>query len=320
MEQNNSKCYFCGSSNKVHDIESHIDNGVEYTLHECPDCKVQYWEPFKNPGAQWYKNDVLYASRNIDPDLEPNWHQKKTIDFLRPLSGKLLDVGCGAGTFIYWAGKNNWDIYGIDFDGDAINTAKEVFKLKNVYDLDLLSFRQKFPDLKFNLITFFDVFEHIDNHCEFLEQISGALISGGYIAISTPYSRGARWLQSKDLPPRHLTRWSRSTITNYLEKNGFEVIYIRRRSEGVIFIMNKLRRKYGKYVSLNIIGKLKDKSRENGKIKLESAAEKHILRVHRLARIKDWIIFGVPAWLVWLAMLFTAKRYISLFLIAKKKS
>ena len=319
MEKNNLKCYFCGSLNKARDIESYVDNGIKYVLYECPDCKVQYWEPFKNPGAEWYKKDTLYASRNIDPDFEPNWHQKKTIEFLQPFSGKLLDVGCGAGTFIYWAKKNNWDVYGLDFDKDAINTAKEVFKLKNVYDLDLLSFREKFSDFKFKLVTFFDVFEHIDNHREFLEQINGALISGGYIAISTPYRCGARWLQSKDLPPRHLTRWSRSTITNYLKKNGFEVVYIRRLSGGISFIMNKLRRKYGKYVSFNIVGKLKSKARNNGKIELESVVEKNISRVHNLARIKDWIIFGVPAFFIWLLMLFTPKRYTTLFLIAKKK-
>lgn len=318
MEQNNFKCYFCGSSKKQSEIEIYIDGGIKYALYECSDCGVQYWTPFKNPGAEWYEKDLRYAGRNIDPDFEPNWHQKKTIKFLGSLKGGLLDIGCGAGTFIYWAAKNGWNVYGIDFDKDAINTAKKVFKLENVYSVDLTGFRQKFFDLKFNLITFFDVFEHIDNHQEFLKQVSDALVPGGYIALSMPYRGCARWLKSGDLPPRHLTRWNRSAITGYLKKNGFEVVYINRLSEGVTFIMNKLRRKYGKYVSLNIIGKLKNKLREGGKIELNSKIEKNISRVHNLARIKDWLIFGIPAFLIWLAMLFTSKRYITLFVIARK--
>ncbi|MDO8443230.1 MAG: class I SAM-dependent methyltransferase [bacterium] len=319
MEQNNFKCYFCGSSKKQSEIEIYIDNGIKYALYECSDCGVQYWTPFKNPGAEWYEKDLRYAGRNIDPDFEPNWHQKKAIKFLGSLTGSLLDIGCGAGTFIYWASKKGWDVFGIDFDRDAINTAMTVFKLNKVYAMDLAGFQLKFSNLKFNFITFFDVFEHLDNHHDFLEQVKNALVPSGYIAMSMPYRKGARWLNSGDLPPRHLTRWDRSTITDYLKKNGFEVVYIRRLSEGLGYIVTKLRRKYGTYFSMNIIGRLKNRSRKNGKIELNSKAEKIISRVHNLARIKDWIVFGFPAMLIWLTMLFTSKRYITLFVIARKR-
>jgi SAM-dependent methyltransferase len=319
MEQIKFICYFCGSPKNPTDLETHVDNGNEYKLHECLNCHVQYWTPFENPGAQWYEKDLRYAGRNIDPDIEPNWHQKKTIVFLNPLKGKLLDVGCGAGTFMYWARKNGWDVSGIDFDRNAIRTGKEVFKLDNIEDTDLGGYLKKYPSSDFNLVTFFDVFEHIDNHNEFLSQIKSSLVPGGYIALSTPYRRGARWLQSNDLPPRHLSRWDRSTITDYLDRRGFKVVYVRRLSEGIGFMVTKLRRKYGKYVSLNIVGKLKNKVRKDGKIELGSSVEKNISRVHKLARAKDWIVFGIPAILIWLATLFTSKRYITLFIIAQKK-
>lgn len=319
MEQNNLQCYFCGSLQKPRAIGTHADNGTEYSLYECLDCRVQYWTPFKNPGAEWYEKDERYSGRNLDPDIEPNWHQKKVIDFLRPFIGKLLDVGCGAGTFMHWAEKMGWDVHGIDFDRDAVRTAKEVFGLKNVESISLPEFGSGHPDLKFDLITFFDVFEHLDDHREFLGRVSGALKQDGFIAMSMPYRRGAGWFNSGDLPPRHLTRWDRSTITNYLEKNGFRVVYIRRLSEGLSFIVNKLSRKYGKYTSFNVVRRFKNKMRKNGKIELGSNVEKNIHMVHNLARIKDRIVFGVPAFLIWLAMLFTSKRYITLFVIARKK-
>ena len=319
MEQNNSACYFCGSLKNQIDLETHTNSGVMYTLHECLDCKAQHWTPFKNPGAEWYERDSRYASSNIDPDLLPNWHQKKTVDFLNLRGAKILDVGCGTATFIHWAQKFDNDVFGIDFSHDAIPTAKNVFKLKNVYNMDLTTFRSSFPDIKFNLTSFFDVFEHIDNHKEFLNEIKSSLVLGGHIAMSMPYRLGARWLMGDDFPPRHLTRWDRKSLTRYLNQEGFEVLYIRRLSEGVGYLVTKLRRKYGKYFSLGLIGKMKKKARKDGKIDLESKEEKEISRVHKLARLKDWVVFGLPALVIYIAMLLTPKRYITLFVIAKKK-
>jgi len=319
MEQNGQKCYFCGSSEKPRDIGTHMDNGTEYTLRECPNCAAQYWAPFKNPGAEWYEKDERYAGRNLDPDIEANWHQKKTIDLLRPFAGRLLDVGCGAGTFMHWAEKMGWDAYGVDFDRDAIRTAKEVFGLKNAESADLYTFRKGHPDLKFDLITFFDVFEHLDDHHVFLGQIKAMLEPDGRIAMSMPYRGGARWLQPGDLPPRHLTRWNRSAISGYLEREGFEAVYIKRLPASINFLVSKLQRKYGRYFSFNIIGKLKAKARKDEGIKLGSAAEKNIAAAHKLAKIKDAMIFGLPALIIWLAMILSPKRYIGLFVMAKKK-
>src|SRR3989344_1434618 len=318
-KQDYSRCYFCESFSDAPIIETHVSDAVEYSLHHCQKCGVEYWTPFKNPGAEWYEKDLRYASRNIDPEIEPNWHQKKTINFLGPRMGRLLDVACGAGTFLYWARKKGWGVSGIDFDRDAIRTAKEVFKLDNVYDVDLTQYIKDHPESKFDLVSLFDIFEHIDNHKEFLREVGAVLLPKGYIAISSPYRYGARWLMGDDFPPRHLTRWDRRSITRYLDEQGFKVVYIKRMSEGVGFLVTKVRRKYGEYFSMNLIGKMKSKARKEGKIDLDSPEEKNISRVHKLARVKDWLVFGLPAVFLWLGLFFSQKCYITLFVIAQKK-
>ena len=323
MEQVNSKCYFCGSSEKPADLETHVDNGIEYILHECPSCGVQYWTPFKNPGAEWYEKDERYKNANNDSVAEPTWSHKKIISFLAPLRGRVFDVGCGTGNFLRWAKLKGWDVAGIDFDSNAINSAKNKFLLPNIELAALGDYVKNHGDEKFDLVTFFDVFEHIDDHHEFLQQVRGLLKSGGYIAMSMPYRLGSRWLQPGDLPPRHLTRWDDASLKNFLEKNGFGVEYTKRIPAPFFYIVMKLRFKYGSIFSFGLVNKARKVQNDN--LKNDNFGQKRsdesfkIRIIHFLAKIKDMVIFGIPALFVWLYFLPSPKRYTGLFVIARKK-
>lgn len=309
-------CPFCTSKN-THQISHYSKN--DYKLFECKDCLGQFWTPFKNPGAEWYERDERYSGRNHQPLLLPNWNHKKVISFLKEKKGKVLDIGCGTGNFLAHAKERGWDPYGIDFDRDAIATSKEVFHLENTYVTDLTNYVKSVNNNSFDLITFFDVFEHIDNHNEFLNIVKGLLKNDGYVAMSMPYRNGARWLLPHDLPPRHLTRWDRTSIKKFLEKHGFCVKYIARRTEGINFLVLKLRFRYGKYTSFNIVSKIRKMyEKKDGKVQFESKKAEVVHAVSMLAKIKDLVLFGIPAVLIWIAMLFSPKRYVTLYVIAQK--
>lgn len=315
-------CPLCTSKNifQISRYQEDKVQKVEYVLFECKDCSGQFWTPFQNPGAEWYEQDERYAGRNHEPLLLPNWNHKKVISFLKNKKGKVLDIGCGTGNFLAHAKEQGWDPYGIDFDRDAIATSKNVFHLKNTFVSDLPHYVNSTTENTFDLVTFFDVFEHIDNHNEFISLIKGILKDKGHIAMSMPYRKGARWLLPHDLPPRHLTRWDEASITKFLERNGFTVRYLTRRSEGIGFLILKLRFRYGKYTSFNLISKLRKVfEREGEKVRLGSVKARTINTASKMARIKDTIIFGIPALIIWLGMLFTPKRYITLYVIAEKQ-
>ncbi len=312
-------CPLCKES--AHITESYTNSqGEVFFGYSCFGCRVFFWTPFKNPGAEWYEKDERYAGRNQEPLLEPNWNHKKIISFLSPKKGKVLDIGCGTGNFLAHAEKKGWDTYGIDFDRDAILVSKNVFKLKNTEVNDLMGFKKSHPGFSCDLVTFFDVFEHIDNHNEFISNVKELLNQGGFIALSMPYRKGARWLQPHDLPPRHLTRWGRTSLRMYLERQGFSVKYITRRSEGLSFLILKLRFRYGKYTSWNIVSKLRNYFTKKGAVVLPgSSASKALSKVSTLAKIKDVMIFGIPALIIYVIMFFTPKRFITLYAIAQKK-
>lgn len=309
-------CPLCNKFFTGEVFETHIDGRITYTLYECSMCKAQFWLPLKNPGADWYEHDERYVGANSSPILEPNWNHKKTVSFFKGREGSVLDIGSGTGNFLSHALENGWNVTGIDFDSNAVRAAQTVFNLPNISVSDIYSFKERNIKI-FDLVTFFDVFEHIDDHHLFLKSVHELLKDGGHIAMSVPYRDGSRWLQPNDLPPRHLTRWNRTSIKYFLENNGFEIVCIDRMHIEFFYIVMKLRFKYGKWASLGLVTKTKDTNKVNSKV-VKSRHFKSLF-IHLLAKTKDIILFGIPAGIIWLSLLPSKRKYIGLYVIAKKK-
>ena len=311
-----TSCPLCSAATIAKLSLTHTDNTVTYSLWHCTACGVEFWWPLKNPGAHWYEHDVRYADRNQDPIREPNWNHKKVISFLKPVAGRVLDVGCGVGNFLAWAEKNGWDSVGLDFDRDAIEAGKRMFGLENLFISDIEAYAEHNPEKQFDLITFFDVLEHLDDHNTFIEHIRSLLKSGGYVAMSMPYRGHASWLMTGDWPPRHLTRWDRTSLKKFLEARGFEVVYVTRRSEGIRYLILKMRFLFGRRLSFGLVRKIK--SSAGGSATSREKVRGAVKAAELLAKTKDAILFGLPALAVWLVMLPTKKRYITLYAIARK--
>ncbi len=310
-------CPFCQSSETRLLSDTHVDNGVSYTLHECSACHGQYWTPFENPGAAWYERDERYADRNRDPILHANKKHTDIIEYLKDRKGALLDVGCGVGNFLAYAEGHGWKGWGIDFDHDAIAAGKEVLGLQNLEVADLSEFAKRHPNLRFDLITFFDVFEHIDNHIEFLEQVKTLLNPGGYIALSVPYRRAWRWLIPADVPPRHLSRWDVPSLKAVLGLHGFTVRYHNYLPASFYYMVLKFRFRYGNWTSLGLVARAKRDERTEAKGEPTPKAASRTRALELAAKAKDIVLFGIPAGIVWLVLLPTKARCTDIYLAAE---
>lgn len=315
----NTTCPICTAAAEFEKKETYTDphTSTLYTLYECGACRAQFWEPLKNPGGEWYAHDGRYADRNELPILAPNWNHTKILSFLAPHTGSVLDVGCGVGTFVAWAERCGWQGTGIDFDPDAVKAGRQTFGLERLTVEDITAFAARHAGQSFDLVTFFDVLEHVDNHREFIATIRGLLKPGGHIAMSMPYRGRAPWLMEADVPPRHLTRWDRRSLTQFLEREGFEVLYTHRTPASIRFIILKLRFRYGKNLSVGLVRRVRTadaatSTRRRGKLLLWAAQS--------IATIKDALLFGIPAFVIWCALLPTKKRYIGLYAIARKRN
>jgi 2-polyprenyl-3-methyl-5-hydroxy-6-metoxy-1,4-benzoquinol methylase len=140
-----------------------------------------------------------------------------------------LDVGCGYGAFTAVARDYGLDAYGIDFNAKLIEVGRDAFGLdKHLQVGSIDHVKDIFPQNTFNLITMFEVIEHVEEPRELINTAFSLLSPGGLLVLSCPNED--RWMPCGrifvDFPPHHLTRWSPGTLKQALAKAGFEDIKI----------------------------------------------------------------------------------------------
>jgi len=107
--------------------------------------------------------------------------------------GKLLDIGCGEGSLLKWAGKCRYDVYGIDISEFAARLSRRALSQANLVVGDVRSL--PFEDDCFDVVTCFDVLEHLLEPLIALEEINRILKGKGILVMSSPNicSKGLRW-------------------------------------------------------------------------------------------------------------------------------
>ncbi|KKS94723.1 MAG: Methyltransferase type 12 [Candidatus Collierbacteria bacterium GW2011_GWB1_44_6] len=98
---------------------------------------------------------------------------------------KVLDIGCATGNFLKKCDAYGMKTYGVDISSAWLKKAKTNTKARlKVFDLN--SSTTPFPTVKFDLITAFDVIEHLDSPSKFVEKCYSMLKKGGKLIITTP--------------------------------------------------------------------------------------------------------------------------------------
>lgn len=215
-----------------------IDGYAGYRLYHCLTCDLMFWYPMKGATVGYY--ETLY---DASPDLTPFkavkilWAQQQFLKEAPAKGGQLLDIGCGLGDFLFEARQAGYSVTGIDFSLEFIEIARRRFGLENLYALTPEQFVADKPDNKYDVITFFEVLEHLDRITDFVALVKSRLKPGGYIVCSLPNRDRWRFFskelslyasQERDYPPHHLTRWNLQALSNLFERYGFAVIDIGR--------------------------------------------------------------------------------------------
>lgn len=137
----------------------------------------------------------------------------------------LFDIGAATGFFLDLARARNWQTAGVELSEFAATEARRRGHL--VVTGNLL--KQNSPTSQYDLVTMWDVFEHIDRPDDYIKKVHQLLKPGGYVAINTPdasswWARlmGKRWHLM--IPPEHLFYYSPKNLRQVLEQNGFRVI------------------------------------------------------------------------------------------------
>lgn len=181
--------------------------------------------------------DYLADRENIIKTFENVFEH---IEFYKE-KGKLLDVGCAFGFFLELARKKGWETMGVEPSSQACSYASD--KLNLCVQQGHLS-TVILPSKTFDLVTMFDVIEHLCDPLAGLVKVNQSLRYGGLLVVTTADAGSllARILghRLEDIrrSNEHLYIFSRKTISSMLKKCGFEVMKIK--TTGKFFSLDDL--------------------------------------------------------------------------------
>lgn len=126
--------------------------------------------------------------------LSPNLRHEQLKLLIRDLLGhrramRVADIGCGAGVMTDYLARYG-DVVGVDFSTAAISAAKRFSGRPRFIAGGI----EALPDARYDLITLFDVLEHIPRaeRPDFIAQIRTRLADAGLLFFSTPAPSATR--------------------------------------------------------------------------------------------------------------------------------
>lgn len=230
------KCYLCGK-NKLKVIRTKLRHDIPRNVLECQSCGIVYLEPGSKVDLKdYYKNDYrkLYSpvigkalnSQEIFDIYLP--YQQERIEKIKHLLNpdmSVLDVGCSSGHFLYALKNHVKECIGIEFNKENAEFASKKLGIK-VYTEPIQD--TGIPLGYFDLITAYEVLEHMDDPIKFLTIIRSYLKPDGFLVVEVPNIQDALISVYGSKPysdfwfrEPHVFYYSPKTLTMMLAKAGF---------------------------------------------------------------------------------------------------
>ena len=228
-------CPCCGSNEYSLSFQKdHFD------IVKCNNCDVLFVNPVFDEShyLETYRSETY---QKIVQDLGEESHQYRVNRFgkerveimskylIHPFDEKIsyLDVGCSTGFVVEAANNFGWNAEGIDLNPSAIN-----FGQKRGLNLDNISFfDDKLSTKSFDVISMFDVLEHVINPLNYLSRAYELLSEGGLLFLYVPnYDCASRLLMGFDAhfiwPTHHLTYFTPVTLKTFCESQSFKTLLL----------------------------------------------------------------------------------------------
>ncbi|MEO0479325.1 MAG: class I SAM-dependent methyltransferase [Planctomycetota bacterium] len=220
-----------------------------YSVRICKDCGFVYVTPRLDDealkevyGATYWESDKPreqgYANYAADADLYLKTFRRRARLVERFLPGygnrsaRILDVGCAAGFFLQVMHERGHDVRGCELSAAIARHAVEVLGEERVHVgfLHEVAGTERFPKGHFDLVTMWDVLEHVPDPQALLHEVKEMLAPGGHLLLETQnvQSRfakfvGKKWHHFKH--EEHIYHFDPKTIRKILDDCGYEVVH-----------------------------------------------------------------------------------------------
>ncbi|MBI1920712.1 MAG: class I SAM-dependent methyltransferase [Geobacter sp.] len=228
------KCVFCNKEKTIVFATGVERGGAFYQVIFCTECHNGFADPFPSSGtlASFYATGTYRGSegRRFNRWIEYGINRfmlgrkNRIVRMRRP--GKLLDIGCGRGSFLAGMRDAGWDVAGVEFSEETASHAREPYGVPVATDLS-------WPDGSFDVITINHVLEHIHDPVAMLRGCRRLLKADGLIVVAVPniasmqaqFGRG-KWFHLD--VPCHLFQFSEQGLVGLLQAEGFRIVRTKR--------------------------------------------------------------------------------------------
>ncbi|HKT36146.1 MAG TPA: class I SAM-dependent methyltransferase [Nitrospira sp.] len=139
--------------------------------------------------------------------------------------GRVLDVGCGDGSFLEALAERGWDIHGTELSASIAESARQ--RLGDRIQVGAME-NGGYSNASFDLITFWHVLEHLNDPRQALAEARRLIKPEGTVVVAVPNIRSLQarlfkqdWLHLD--VPRHQWHFSPRTLAGLADRCGFDV-------------------------------------------------------------------------------------------------
>lgn len=210
-----------------------------YAHVRCPACRTVFVDPLPATDAlfEHYQDPAYFGGdegqgyhdyAEMRKALLPHFRRRlRTLREIISPPGQLLDIGCAAGYFLELARADGWEIAGVELAETMAGQASQALEIPIVPSLAALD------DRDFDVVTFWEVLEHLPDPVFFLRDVRERLRPGGVLMLSTPnvahwqaIAAPERWTAYQ--PPSHLVLFTPESLELAFRQAGLTTIQIRR--------------------------------------------------------------------------------------------
>lgn len=206
------------------------DYGIHGQIVQCNKCDHVYTNPVQDGDEllELYAavEDETYVEERIGRRLTFSKHLEALEQITGPANGRtVLDIGAYIGIFVEVALEKGWDAIGVEPSDWAADYAHKA-------ELPIIHGTSDHPEISgrtFDVVTMWDVIEHLADPMSELKKSYSLLKPGGVLAVHTmdidsltAKIMGARWPWFMAM---HIQFFSQKMLIRFLEKAGFEIIW-----------------------------------------------------------------------------------------------
>ncbi len=210
-----------------------------YRLVRCADCALLFSNPQPSDTelSAIYSADYFLGAESAEGRASTREMKRATArQYLSEIhryagaaSGRLLEIGCGDGDFLFEAEAAGYHVTGVEYAPAACEQARARLQRGEIICGELE--KAALEGAQFDLCVLSDVIEHVRDPLAFLREIHRLLKPGGGIFIATPSlaSWSAKLLKENwmEFKPEHLTYFEPQTLETALFRTGYDQVIVR---------------------------------------------------------------------------------------------